>query len=1328
MRMNFKRTFSGLLAFILMLSSLVVVNTASVSAAETVIEWSFTDASAWGLSAGNKGSYSLKNSTKCSNTKEKYTLTYYSDSNNDKFYDSTYSGDYKGIAMNGGMSDTGRNNWTKRYFEVAVPAKGKISVTAVVNGTTASNGVPILYKWGAADNSVSASDSGTTKTKVDETTTFDIVNEADTEKTLYFGFSAKQIITGVKLTLPDSSGEPASNYTWTLDTSLISDEIKGNLLYESETPTAYNTLKYEDSDYTLLRNFWTISPSTKDEDSTAIVTQGDGDKAYVIKPTKKMFLKNVTLNADNIKIKDAKSKVLHLQCTHGVVFSFLLGETPDDAGYYKPVAELVPNAEGKGGYAKNPVLSIPAHADDYTATMGGGKLSIQDFPLNDESASFTADFTATPQHDIEADVPEIKFSELDLKAATDTRGERVLGGTVLDEAGHFFVLGTHYNNTYKLSNLANDSEPSGKIKAIVLRTTNTTDEQGGIGFKLAGVGTGDIKEGTTFDVKVKCVAVKDRVLGGLDETTIGIGEYDADKAMNGEGAFTATQTKKIDAQIDPLNNPDTDDDVTSTIVTFEGLTPGKTYGIYNPGEEETQGNVRIYSIAVDMKQSGEEESDLGYVDEGEYAFGSGTAEFNSVYNVNGFVYKGFKVSNPAGKESTCLYLKSAGTIEFKVKSAATLSVDCTYKGVKVTGTDSTDETISTGSYDSTKIPLKADVVYTITGTDSSSSSKIKHIKIESGEPAPASAVITGDVTLSDVYTYVKHEGVTSDKLDADKYDNNVTFDDTNGGTVQDNTLTIPKTITDLTVTVTGPDGDTPVSDVKIGDDNKSYTIGGATEGGLEPGEYSITITADGGATKTITATVGDDKQSVKAETAALETPTYTVRFVTNIKNFKSGDRKDVPSIVTEDGSKTLFQLDDKTYYYIDRLSGGDYTDVQKVASAESTTHIVKMPKGNYKYVYTSDYYKLSQDRAGKDETLTFDVGGNSTKHIYFIPQIDTTLDSANVMGKVTEGQESVSDSVKVGKYTLEPQSGATSVKDATVTFAGKNGDNKATGMVAYGIEGGDTSNKYFGLNENNGAVVFKLDQAMLAHITTEQQACVLYNVEKQATINGSSSIIPTDSSFSKRTITLGAGTYALVSMADSSSSKSPAKVTEIEFIGGSPFKVTEDAKDYESDGKMIIGQYDSSNDDQIGTANAGDYSVFAILIANNAEDLTVDKINNIVSFDGYDSSPAKSSPSDEGSDTDKYTPNVNVLTVRDGKVVVDATTDIFGRIVGENGEDIIKDDKNGVLKYYATVIKGTAGDTFYAVGAAKLNGSETAEKGDTWLIQDEDPVTITFNS
>ncbi len=1325
MRLDFKKGLSFVLALVMAVGTLTMVNVSSVMAAGDYDKGDYS-------ASGNTATWDFTNVTEAvSGIPDKAPIY-------NMIVDLSANASKAKVNITASKSDSPGN------LELANQAAIKVPVATATSGK-----VTITCGAGKKGNFLQLGSDSSNKIEQTKNVELKLSFTEDDVSGGYITLVAASNFKFKTLTVELTDGTfSTGSYTWNLVKdnlqSLVSDGFKLDSLRVAKSPTdtVYNTLIYDDPGYSIVRSQVTLKEGLQDDNGVTVVTK-EGD-AFTVTPTPAMFMKNVSFDAKKIRVKNAAKKILHLTCKHGTVYSLKLSDTADEESYY-PVEGIIKGHNENGGYEVDKEnLVLPAHADEFTVTMGGGTLNdgvnpagASKFTLKDASSEYKADFTPYTLEPINSNISETKFT--DLLTSSDSRGERILGGTVIDEGHHFFVLGADYNNTYKLSGLANTEDFGTGTQAIVIRSHNvdeeTGNEEGGIGFTL------EEETGYTYTVAINCVAVRDRESTGLENTSIGIGEYNKETY-----AFTDTDTipeQTITKTIDPFNNPETDDYKTSEIKRFTGLKPGKTYGIYNPGAKDEQGNIRIYSISVtkvpDTLEPVPDPSDK-YVAEGTHKFGSGIDLFKQAFNSKQdftFEYDNFTFhgSTTLDQERDNVKFRKGDTIKFKVKNAATLSMVLASgsKDVTVSG-DNDTVTFTSSNYSTQTMKLKPDVQYTIDAVSENSNSKIVSITIT--PDGPSIPTITGTVTLSDKYEYIPPTGVT-DKNEPTASDNVVMVEpDSSNNRVK----TVKKDINTLKVTAKDADGNA-VADDEIQILGSTFTIG-VKDGLTADKDYKITVEADGTKSKEITVHTGD---SAVEENVDLTTPQYTVRFVTNIKNFKDNS-KALPEIQTSDG-KSLFQLDDKTYYTEDK----DNDDLSSVNSSASTTHTMKMPAGSYKYVYTDDSgtYKLSQDSSGKDtDNMAFTIEGNGRKSIYFIPQL-SVLAADDVTNKVNENKDSIINNVVIGTYTFATPNSSSSAQDMAITYTGEaseGNDGKQLGMLAYGVQGtGEKSSDYFGLTKNHGAVIFRLDRPMLAHITTEQKACALYNVDyvpgaraadsAENSINGAFGLIPIDSSYFTRTISLAKGTYALVSLTDDT--EKPAKVTSIEFKEGSPFEVLSgadivDYNDGETTGKMIIGTYNADNDDLIGTTSAESYSLFAILVAADANALSVNNIDNIVNSDTFNPNGTATAKKSESGGDDDYSPQVNEMTV--GKdttytVLIDATDKIFSTIVGDKG-NVIKEKSadEGGNKYYATIVEKLqgGGTTYYAAGAAKINGSTAEDNKETWLVQSS-PVSFTVD-
>ncbi len=1348
---RFRRFLSGVLALVMMTSALTMMNVVSVSAKDD--GWLVTETEKqpdWitinGPALAVLDSGTSKNATF-----------------NDNIFGTTNKiGENKGYKFNSNSHNftvtvTGKADLTV-YAGRDNNKTGSFTITTEGNGTASAStlSVPALK---ATDNQ-NLSPSHVTLT-------------SEGEATKYIFTSGSAFLYKVILTTPDGGDD--SQYTWTVDPQNVSQLSGASDLLKvasENTLTKRNTLVYTGTDYTLMPKYSHLYEGLNVEGTEILKVEG---YSITVTPTMDMFMKNVNIPKNNISIENGNNRILHLTCKdHGATYSILLDDGgKDDIAHAKSLLE----SDGNGYYTLVDSIDLPVHNDVYTASIGGGTLTLNggnEITINGSEVTISGRFEPYEELPITNSTDEINVFA-NLKTTAGARAERILTGTVLGTEGNefFHVVGPdrNFGNVYALSGTENEEEYGTDAFAVVIRSSSEYEDLkgGGIGFEISN----NIPDGSKFTLEVKCTGVEDPQTGGKT-TTIGLAKLTEDSGTHVEKLGEPVGEAKPITQVQ-----DSDKNPPEEAIKFENLEPGK-YAIYNPGTAETTGNIRVYSMKltrveggttstefVDVLDSAQLDNSLSLdngatetVGGGKDGLGSAGTKFtiSGQLNINSSDVSGKTLNLPGNKTITtsqAIYFANNGSTSQRYIKFVTEGTESNtgkiYIYASSNGSTARDYTLEEDGGQKQTLDTKAGkisdppsaITAEITGGKTYylyASGKCYVYYVGStiplkalGEPEVKAPVITGTVTLKDEYKYIEPTGVR------DKEKESVTPNVVNPGSKTALDKTDNKTIEKLEVKAQAADGTEVNADqIKI-TDNKTFTIGG--EAGLTPNtKYTVTVTADG-----VTS-----KQEVELkETAAtadfdLTTPSVTVRFVTNIKNYKDsndGGQQTIPRIQKSDGTD-LFDLADETYY----TKGADLSSLEAVNGSASTTHIVSMPKGKYQYKYDSKYYTLSQDSSGASTSMEFEVTASGRKYIYFTPQIDQL--QKDVTDTVSTAMSTVeATSVLRGKYTFGVPTGSETSNEVAITYEGsasEGTDGQNHGMRAYGIKGTADEVTYFGINQNHGAVVFRLDKPMLAHITTEQKSCALYNVEYSPlsraannSINGTFGLIPIDSSFSRRFISLDAGTYALVSL--TTDAAKPAKVTSIEFVEDAPFVIkknedtgkSDDIIDYNEDGvtgKMIIGTYDSKNDDLIGTTSAASYSTFSILVANNKDALTAANIDNIVGGNGYEKEGivdvSKSAESEDynstaykmtvGSDDSQYT------------VLRDDTTMIFSRIVGADGTDLkTSSDENGE-KYYATIIKNLTKGTYYAVGAAKVNGATEAQNKGAWLVQ-ESPVEFTVD-
>ncbi len=1307
MRMNFKRTFSGLLAFILMLSSLVVVNTASVSAADHKIE---------------------------SNT---FNAADYADdnvSNND-----TFSG----------------------IFNFTVGASLKTFDTPV-NGYThyvvVKDGVEIKFQTSGANATLTVfATAGNKKSKIDgvEQTGQTFSNEGN-ERTYTIAEKGSHSFCfsgggGNLAYLKLEDAGIGKDLTWTVEKS--GSSLRGTLTAGAVSGKDYAILTYttaDDSDnYELLPTKRVITTSTVG------VTQGETDGAYIFTITDDgsagtakvddYFIQSAKIPYSAINIENGGNRVLHLACQEhrGDVISVKMNAKGD------AVLGTIYSDTDNGGYGIDTESSVlPLHVGTYTATMTGGTLKESavgeektEFVVDDNNSKFEAYFVADELKDVDTNTTsEIKFNSI--KVSDAAAAERLMGGTVIG-GGYFRVLGADYSDdgVYALRQTPGGNKPesseNGKAFAVVLRC-NDADDTGNnygsaIGFKIA-----DTKdtEGKEFSLELQCQAVADIESTG-DDATIGLMKIDEEN----------------DAKIEDVNSyvgithSEVENVTDTTPITFTHLQPGVAYGIYNPGKADKNGNIRIYSAkftasdatpeteksniyvylndpATDAPKNNLEVSDCNDPDVFVTMPGGNSSDIGSTQYLD-IGSKKYTVTRRSGNVSSTTSLK------IKVPegvSDATLYVLTAYQGggtryitvAKVGG--STVGTIdskgiadgdNTTPWDTGSVSGLSTGEYTLTPNNGV---RIAAMALVTGPAEPEKASISGDITYTKNYSVRTDEYENSDLVTDKDPKANVTVDTAK-------VTSKPK----ATVTITGVGNDfTETINVSEGTGTYSCDNKGA---GLEPGQYKVNVKIDGMTAKEETVTVEAEKATVQNFDFAA--PTYDVDLQTNIKDYRQ-------EITVYDGDTKIFTLSDKTYHH------GSTSGV--VAKKESVTHMVNMPAGTYTLqIASNDTYKLSTSSVAvsprsssraqtRDIIITSatDVNYETLETLWSGASMGSDYVSRGTYRFVRSNADANTSSVARSEYSIgNARDEDGKAKDGKGIYAkGIYQPSKTTNVDPYTQYTGGTN--YYGENEGRiglysgsstpeGYVLFQIGEGdnFLTRINVSNKPCMLCNLDENT-----SQLI--DSSYSEATIMLGKGRYALISTA---ASDSPANATTITFDVASPFKVIADnIQDYNDDSvsnaKLIIGTYE---DTIAGTSDLNDFDKFAIFISNNKDMLNYDHINNIVKASGDYTDNDVSTNNDyvtksaEATDDNGVVPSVIEMTNDSGaNIIRDETNTVFEKIVLDS-ENI---DKGSDTYVYATILEGAG--TYYAVGGA-LSAASGGDGQYKWLIQEEEAAEITIN-
>ncbi len=603
MRMNFKRTFSGLLAFILMLSSLVVVNTASVSAATVKDTWKATDSN-------------LSDWLKFPDTVDK-SKTYNFSLGKANLSNADYILEFTDHIFDG---DTGKPNSDQAIYSNK-DAKATFTIT-----TTKEKCNVLIYCYRDGND-----DTATMSAKSSNDGQYTFINNkipgrknnaakpVDVElngiDTYTFSASGNKVgIFRIDLVYDDGQGgDTDERYTWKFDDNALStltsslDGFEKNKLEfgvgekidtgsSVKTLTERNLLVYKGTNYIIIPTKEALSKDLKDDDGAEVVTYDDGSKTFTVKPTANMFKAAVVVLNANIKVTGGANRILHLTCKDGMVFSILLNSSGE-------AQTMLVSTNEKGGYDLDKLGDIGAgtitlHEDEYTASMSGGTLAPNAFNVTDGSSTYNAaKFTATPVKFLTEQVENIDPSK-GIVNATDLVGERLYGGTILG-GGYLRVVGNGYQNVYSVSGEADTPDYGEDAMAVVLRAAKDGGEQtegsaeiakGGIGFTVGELGDGKVGK-ITFTVQ----CVKDQNSDG-DTATLALANTTGNYLDGIEEVGTEVKSETVEAS---------GDEVSTKTITFDNLTSGE-YAVYNKGKVGENGNIRIYSAKFEVADAPKE--------------------------------------------------------------------------------------------------------------------------------------------------------------------------------------------------------------------------------------------------------------------------------------------------------------------------------------------------------------------------------------------------------------------------------------------------------------------------------------------------------------------------------------------------------------------------------------------------------------------------------------------------------------------------------------------------------------------------------------------------
>ena len=599
---------SSILAFTMLISSLVMVNVVNVSAATTTDTWtaaadsskSWLDISSGGFQSGT-----------CSCSGRAIT-----------FKDNIFNGN----SSNNPNGQTGYYNSDAKNTFTVTP--GKANSTLKIWCFRNNNGE---QDWTIThikeDSSATIMPDSTGSKKIRDrghanTEAMEISLSGDDTYTFKAGGSNVYIFR-IDLITDDGQGGDDSGFTWEFDdtalTQLVSDLPdfqKDKLEFgvgevvngtSKKTLTERNLLVYKGTNYIIKPR----KELLQGEPADGVVVTKEGN-TFKVKPTKDMFVAAVVVDNAKINVTGGANRILHLKCTDEMVFSILL----DNEGKAKTM--LVSTNE-KGGYDLSKLEdivqgTIDLHEDTYTVSMSGGKLDKTEYAITSGGEnSYSATFTPDPIKSFTEGVESVDLTK-GIVNASDLKGERLYGGTRLGE-GYFRVISKDsYQNVYSVSGSVEDGYGEDAM-AIVLRAASKDggdqDAQaeilkGGIGFTV-----GELGEGNTGKLTLKVQSVKDDSSTGTG-ATLGLAKTTGSDASEEIGEDV--ESKPVTATVDEGVKED---------IVFDKLQSNQTYGVYNKGKVGENGNIRIIEAKFEVVSASKQPVQIEPTDEGYVFTGDG---------------------------------------------------------------------------------------------------------------------------------------------------------------------------------------------------------------------------------------------------------------------------------------------------------------------------------------------------------------------------------------------------------------------------------------------------------------------------------------------------------------------------------------------------------------------------------------------------------------------------------------------------------------------------------------------------------------------------------
>lgn len=889
-------------------------------------------------------------------------------------------------------------------------------------------------------------------------------------------FEKKMTLLGIEFTPKSAS---ADKIAWVLDKSDADGTLKAAGLDPDKIalgdPTAVvdsNTLVYNGYDWIVNPNYVHLTSGT---DKGVSSETNEGTKTITVKPVKEMFIKCVGIDGGNFKVNNATinkvpaAKILRLRCNiHTNTFhniSISADGTVD--GYYEESAEGTLEkkelTEGK--------IWLPT--DNYKMQMAGGTLTLK---TNDGDASFednvlditettqnvAIDFTETEWQDV-AGATEIIDVTKDLY--TSVNDGLIFDGDIIGD-GYFQVMNnTDYTGgmTLVMSDDV-DEENNSNVDSLEIKVA---DEDGGLRFKT-GAGIPE-----NLHVKVFCSSSTDE-------------EHDSKIALRVKDSLEAPSAQQVPGSEQTVSNADG-----KKWVDLGAVEGGKVYGIYNSGEEGSYDNVRVSAVqfvAGEPVPTGAYKATLNGEDD---PISSGLT-----FDVNSIIDKAryFKVTGTDSKKLTT----DSKTVTFDANDGKhTIKTR-----IKTNAKGESNSIVFQTAADSTG---NGEIhVWAASASNTESDNRVLALKPEGGEANVSETKLSTNSSSPNKTVFTVEAGKTYSLYVSNGGGGNISFI---GSTAE--LVPFPVATHDVTFKGTGAADAEVTINVKKGEESKGTIV--ANQGvafeqkieALEEGDYTLTSDTPGYVVKPATFKVGADTTEVADITI---TKDESVKVVFDVAaSVSAKEEEEGVKAADADAVIEIWQLD---------ASGSPIDSTKKsIKNMNSEAEFANVAPGTrFKFKSTSrNTYKWVARRAGvldqegeSDYSFKFkeDIGilsGSSGNTRYFVYTVPSNAQAGTEYGVQFTAAE------KISSVDIKRNKNSYGNKDLKPLEFGQYGfgGNKAAGCGNDARDFTSYSFEYAGLSDYNSGYSSDVYNTVLEKVGNDTSS-VGKNTNEYGILNGSS--------------------------------------------------------------------------------------------------------------------------------------------------------------------------------------------------------------------------------